>query len=43
MRRRIRRLLTGVVGLFASTHEERVAGLVLVDARHEDYGQRLAN
>lgn len=28
--------------LFASTHEERVAGLVLVDARHEDHGQRLA-
>lgn len=30
------------VRLFASTHTERVAGLVLVDARHEDQGERLA-
>jgi pimeloyl-ACP methyl ester carboxylesterase len=30
------------VRLFASQHEHRVAGLVLVDARHEDQGQRLA-
>lgn len=28
--------------LFASTHEERVAGMVLVDARHEDHDRRLA-
>ena len=30
------------VRLFASQHENRVAGLVLVDARHEDQGQQLA-
>lgn len=30
------------VRLFASTHEDRVAGLVLVDARHEEQGERLA-
>ena len=29
------------VRLFASTHPNRVAGLVLVDARHEEQGQRL--
>ena len=28
--------------LLASAHEERVAGLVLVDARHEEQGERLA-
>jgi pimeloyl-ACP methyl ester carboxylesterase len=31
------------VRLFASQHENRVAGLVLVDARHEDQGQRLSD
>jgi pimeloyl-ACP methyl ester carboxylesterase len=30
------------VRLMASTHEERVAGLVLVDARHENQGEQLA-
>jgi pimeloyl-ACP methyl ester carboxylesterase len=30
------------VRLFASQHENRVAGLVLVDARHEDQGQQMA-
>lgn len=30
------------VRLFASTHAERAAGLVLVDARHEDQGEALA-
>ena len=30
------------VRLFASTHAERVAGVVLVDARHEDQGEQLA-
>lgn len=30
------------VRLFAGAHEAQVAGLVLVDARHEEYGQRLA-
>jgi pimeloyl-ACP methyl ester carboxylesterase len=30
------------VRLFASTHAKRVAGLVLVDARHEDQGEQLA-
>jgi pimeloyl-ACP methyl ester carboxylesterase len=30
------------VRLFASQHEHRVAGLVLVDARHEDQGQQMA-
>ena len=30
------------VRLFASTHAERTAGLVLVDARHENQGEQLA-
>ena len=30
------------VRLFASTHSERAAGLVLVDARHENQGEQLA-
>lgn len=30
------------VRLFASEYEDRVAGLVLVDARHEDQGEQLA-
>lgn len=30
------------VRLFASTHSERAAGLVLVDARHENQGEELA-